>query len=127
MDAGRTVLQLKKIIRRRIGLKLRWQRVSFGSKPLLDHSTLRDFGIQNGARLWVVCRRPGCIGQCNTELHGAQNTIMPMTATTTTTNNNNSNPVEADHDDDSDGDTVLGADSDLDDENEDEDNDPTTS
>jgi len=67
-----TVSQLKMVIKRWTGWQLKWQRVSFESRPLMNSSTMKGCQITHGAHLWVVCKRPGCTGQCGTELHSSE-------------------------------------------------------
>ncbi|KAG0221739.1 hypothetical protein BGX31_009582 [Mortierella sp. GBA43] len=65
------VVGIKELVRRVLGLGREYQRLSFGSKVMVDSSTLEDYRVKDGDKIWVVCQKAGCSNQCLTGLHGA--------------------------------------------------------
>ena len=54
-----TVAQLKKLVAEKVAVEAEYLKLVHLSKYLMDDKTLGDYGIRNGANLYIVLHLPG--------------------------------------------------------------------
>jgi hypothetical protein len=60
------VLKLKRMIRNKIGMPVKWQRITYRNQVLVNTSTLEDYWVPDRAQLGIICHDVDCTGQCLT-------------------------------------------------------------